>query len=146
MGEGPVSEQAGESAPGPVPAGAEAPIGAPPQQQLSWLRENRLKIALGIALAEGIFVALENDFSRVTVIVIAIPVVLFYLLAGRTLDSPIGREIAWIVAMSQALAVVAAIVAITIPVVALVLAGVFGVIAVYLLFHDRPDQQGQATK
>ena len=145
MGEGPVPEQASESAPEAVPA-AEAPIAAPPPQQLSWLRENRLKIALGIALAEGIFVALEDDFSRVTVIVIAIPVVLFYLLAGRTLDSPTGREIAWILAMSQALAVVAAIVAITVPVIALVLAGVFGVIAVYLLFHDRSDQPGQATK
>jgi hypothetical protein len=142
VGEGPVPEQAGESAPGPVPAGADAPT--PPQ--LSWLRENRLKIALGIAVAEGIFVALEADFSRVTVIVIAIPVVLFYLLAGRTLDSPTGREISWILAMSQALAVVAAIVAITIPVIALVLAGAFGVIAVYLLVHDRPDQPGQAAK
>jgi hypothetical protein len=48
--------------------------------------------------------------------------------------------------MSQALAVVAAIVAITIPVIALVLAGVFGVVAVYLLFHDRPDGSGQAAK
>ena len=45
-----------------------------------------MKVALGIAVAEGIFVALEDDFSRVTVIVIAIPVILFYLLAGRTLD------------------------------------------------------------
>ena len=145
MGEGPAPEQARTPAPESVPAEVEAPTVAVPSQ-LSWLRENRLKIALGIAVAEGIFVALEDDFSRVTVIVIAIPVVLFYLLAGRTLDSPTGREISWILAMSQALAVVAAIVAITIPVIALVLAGVFGAVAVYLLFHDRPDQSGQATK
>lgn len=145
MGEGPVPEQTSESASEPVPTAAKAPTAAA-SPRLSWLRENRLKIALGIAVAEGIFVALENDFSRVTVIVIAIPVVLFYLLAGRTLDSQTGREISWILAMSQALAVVAAIVAITIPVIALVLAGVFGAVAVYLLFHDRPDQSGQATK
>lgn len=145
MGEGPVPEQAGESAPRSVPAAAEAST-AEPTPQLSWLRENRLKIALGIAVAEGIFVALEADFSRVTVIVIAIPVVLFYLLAGRTLDSPTGREIAWILAMSQALAVVAAIVAIFVEPIALVLVGAFALIAVYLLFHDRPDQSGQATK
>jgi hypothetical protein len=145
VGEGPVPEQTGESVPASAPPGAEDPAAAA-TPQLSWLKANRLKVALGIAVAEGIFVAIEADFSRVTVIVIAIPVVLFYLLAGRTLDSPIGREVSWILAMSQALAVVAAIVAITIPAIALVLAGVFGAIAVYLLFHDRPDQRGQATK
>ena len=117
---------------------------APPRH--SWLRENRLKIALGIAVAEGLFVALEEDFSRVTVIVIAIPVVLFWLLAGRTLDSATGRDVSWILAMSQALAVCAAIIAILIPVVALVIAGVFGAVAVYLLYHDRPDDSARSAK
>jgi hypothetical protein len=113
-------------------------------EHVGWLRRNRLKLALGIALAEGIIVALEEDFSRWTVILIAIPVVLFYLLAGRTLESDAAREISWILAMSQALAVVAAIIALTIPVIALVLAGVFGAVAIYLLLHDRPDQQRPA--
>lgn len=112
----------------------------------SWLRENRLKIALGIAVAEGLFVALEEDFSRITVIVIAIPVVLFWLLAGRTLQSETGRDISWILAMSQALAVCAAIIAILIPVVALVIAGVFGAVAVYLLYHDRPGESARSAK
>jgi hypothetical protein len=129
----------------------EAPPPAPatptqPQSGQSWLRENRLKVALGIAVAEGLFVALEEDFSRVTVIVIAIPVILFWLLAGRSLDSALGREISWILAMSQALAVCAAVVAIFIPIVALVIAGIFGAIAAYLLYHDRPDQSAGSTK
>jgi hypothetical protein len=112
----------------------------------SWLRENRLKLALGIAIAEGLFVALEEDFSRVTVIVIAIPVILFWLLAGRTLESAVARDISWILAMSQALAVVAAVVAIFIPVVALVIAGVFGAVAAYLLYHDRPDDSAHSAR
>jgi hypothetical protein len=128
----------------PAPAASDAP--AAPAPRRSWLRENRLKVALGIALAECIFVALEEDFSRVTVIVIAIPIILFWLLAGRTLDSEVGREISWILAMSQALAVVAAIVAILIPAVALVLAGVFGAVAAYLLYHDRPDQSTRSAR
>jgi hypothetical protein len=128
----------------PAPAASDAPAAPAPRQ--SWLRENRLKVALGIALAECIFVALEEDFSRVTVIVIAIPIILFWLLAGRTLDSEMGREISWILAMSQALAVVAAIVAILIPAVALVLAGVFGAVAAYLLYHDRPDQSTRSAR
>ncbi len=124
--------------PTPPPAAVPATPAAPAPKQ-SWLRENRLKVALGIAIAEVLFVALEEDFSRITVIVIAIPVILFWLLAGRTLDSELGREISWILAMSQALAVVAAIIAILIPTVALVLAGVLGAVAAYLLYHDRPD-------
>ena len=90
--------------------------------------------------------ALEEDFSRVTVIVIAIPVILFWLLAGRTLDSELGREISWILAMSQALAVCVAIIAILVPMIALVLAGIFGAVAAYLLYHDRPDQPARSTR
>jgi hypothetical protein len=125
----------------PAPAAPE-----PAATRRSWLRENRLKIALGIAVAEILFVALEEDFSRVTVIVIAIPVILFWLLAGRTLDSELGREISWILAMSQALAVVGAVIAIFIPLVALVIAGVFGAVAAYLLYHDRPDDSARSAK
>jgi hypothetical protein len=110
-----------------------------------WWESTRFKIALGVAVAECIFVAMEEEFSRVTVVVIAIPIVLFHLLAGRTLDSPRHREISWILAMSQALAAVAAIIAWMVPVVALVLAGLFAAAAVYLLVHDRPDQSGGAT-
>jgi hypothetical protein len=51
-----------------------------------------------------------------------------------------------VLAVSQALAVVAAIVAFAIPAIALVLAGVFGVIAVYLLLHDRPDEASRRPK
>ena len=117
-----------------------------PSPRRSWLRENRLKVALGIAVAEGLFVALEEDFSRVTVVVIAIPVVLFWLLAGRTLDSELGREISWTLAMSQALAVCAAVVAIFIPVVAFVIAGIFGAVAAYLLYHDRPNESTRSAR
>jgi hypothetical protein len=121
------------------------PSGSKPRRG-SWIWENRIKLALGIALAEGLFVALEEDFSRVTVIIIAIPIILFYLLAGRTLESRLAREVSWVLAVSQALAVVAAIVAFAVPTIALVLAGVFGVIALYLLLHDRPDESTRRSK
>jgi hypothetical protein len=141
-----MAEGQAPEAPQPPPAAppAQAPAAAAPRQ--SWLRENRIKVALGIAVAEILFVALEEDFSRVTVIVIAIPVILFWLLAGRSLESETGREISWILAMSQALAVVGAIVAILIPTIALVLAGIFGAVAAYLLYHDRPDQSTPSAR
>jgi hypothetical protein len=130
----------------PQPAVAPAPAVPEAASRQSWLRENRLKVALGIAVAEGLFVVLEEDFSRVTVIVIAIPVILFWLLAGRTLESELGREISWILAMSQALAVCVAIIAILVPMIALVLAGIFGAVAAYLLYHDRPDQPARSAR
>ncbi len=108
--------------------------------------DTRLKVALGIAIAECLLVALESDFSRVTVIIIAIPIILFYLLAGRTLESRLARDAAWVLAVSQALAVIAAIIAIVLPTIAIVLAGVFGAIALYLLLRNRPEQQGRRAE
>ena len=32
------------------------------------------------------------------------------------------------------------------PLIALVLAGVFGAVAAYLLYHDRPDQSARSAK
>src|SRR5438105_549876 len=64
----------------------------------SWLWTNRVKLALGIAIFEGLLVAFEKDFSRITVIVIAVPIILFYLLAGRSVESQLGREISWVLA------------------------------------------------
>ena len=70
-----------------------------------WLAERRLKIALGIAVLEGILVAVEKDFSRWTVIIISAPIIAFYLFAGRSLASDTGRQLSWIAAVSQAFAV-----------------------------------------
>jgi hypothetical protein len=112
----------------------------------SWLWTNRVKIALGIAIFEGLLVAFEKDFSRITVIVIAVPIILFYLLAGRSVESQLGREVSWVLAASQALAVVAVILAFILGWLALLLAGVFAVVALYLLFHDLPDRPRQQAK
>jgi hypothetical protein len=138
----PAPESAAERSP-ETPLPAPPSPGSPAPQR--WWESTRFKIALGIAVAECIFVAMEDEFSRITVVVIAIPIVLFHLLAGRSLDSPRQREISWILAMSQALAAVAAIIAWMVPVVALVLAGLFAAAAVYLLVHERPDRRGDTA-
>ena len=78
-------EQVSQPVPSP-PAPVEQPSAEPAIVPKSWLRENRLKVALGIAIAEVFLVALEEDFSRWTVILLAVPVILFWALAGRTLD------------------------------------------------------------
>ena len=68
-------------------------------------RRRRLKIALWIAVLEGILVALEKDFTRWTVVIISAPIIAFYVFAGRSLASDTGRQLSWIAAASQALAV-----------------------------------------
>ena len=100
--------------------------------------DRRVAIALGIAVIEAILVAVEEDFSRWVAVIIAVPVILFHILAGRTLESRAGRDISWTIALSQAFTVVAVVVAALVGIVALVVAGVFAAIAVYLLLSDRP--------
>jgi hypothetical protein len=104
----------------------------------SWLAERRLKIALGIAVLEGIFVAVEKDFSRWTVIIISAPIVAFYLFAGRTLESNTWRQLSWIAAASQAFAVLLCVVALMIDAFVLIVVAVFAVIALILIFGERP--------
>jgi len=107
-----------------------------------WLYQRRLKIALGIAVLEGIIVAIEKDFSRWTVIIISAPIIAFYLFAGRSLESDTGRQLSWIAAASQAFAVILCVVALVIGAFVLIVAGVFAAIALILLFgeRDRPKR------
>ena len=116
------------------------------QRRRSWLSQPRVKIALSIALVEGIIVAIDRDLSRWTVIIIAVPIVLFYLLAGRTLESKLGRDASWVAAASQSLAVVVVILTFVIEIFALIIAGVFGAVALYLLYMDKPASRARPTE
>jgi len=97
-----------------------------------------MKIALLLAVAEGIIVAIEEDFSRYTVIAIAVPVIFFHLAAGRKLERELLRDVSWVLAFSQALAVIVVILAFVIGLLALILAGVFAAVALFLLVSERP--------
>jgi hypothetical protein len=105
-----------------------------------WLAQRRLKIALAIAVLEGILVAVEKDFSRWTVIIISAPIIAFYLFAGRSLESDTGRQLSWIAAASQAFAVLLCVVALVIGAFVLIVAGVFAAIALILILGDRPSK------
>jgi len=112
----------------------------PRSEQGRWFYARRVKIALGIAVAEGIIVALANDISRWTVVAISIPIILFYVFVGRNLESETHREIAWIAAASQALAVILCLIAWYIGAFTLVVAGLFAVVALLILAGDRPGK------
>lgn len=101
-----------------------------------WLRERRLKLALWVAVIEGLLVALTHDLTRWTVLILAAIVLAFYMLAGRTMKWDVGRHLSWIAAASQALAILVVILAFVVGLIALVLVGIFAVVALVYLFSD----------
>jgi hypothetical protein len=102
-----------------------------------WLRARRVRLALGVAVVEGLIVAWRGDVTRWTVVAIAIPLLAIYVFWGRNANSDTFRQMSWIAGASQALAVVVVILAFILDWLALLLAGVFAVIAVLYLLSDR---------
>ena len=101
-----------------------------------WLRERRLKLALWIAIFEGILVAIRGDISRWTVVGIAALVLIIYMLVRENVRWDAARQLLWIVAASQVLAVLVVILAFIVGIVALVLVGLFALVALAYLFTD----------
>ncbi len=102
-----------------------------------WLRARRTRIAFSIAAVEAILVAVFHDVSRWTVIGVAIAAVALFLLVGRDSRSDTVRQVSWILAASQLLAVLAAILAFIVVWTAIVLVVVFALIALFVVFADR---------
>jgi hypothetical protein len=102
-----------------------------------WLRARRFRIALIIAAIESIIVAVFHDVSRWTVIAIAILAVVLYVFTGRDSKHDTYRQATWILAVSQLLAVVAAVFAFVVFWAALLAVGVFAIVALIVIFTDR---------
>ena len=102
-----------------------------------WLGERRIKLALWVAVVEGLLVAATPDLTRWTVLVIAVIVLAFYMLAGRKMSWDVARELSWIAAASQALAILVVLLAFILPAIAFVLVGLFAVAALVYLFQDH---------
>jgi hypothetical protein len=103
----------------------------------SWLSSRRAKAALLIAGVEGLFL-LFGRLSRWVLIVVAIPLILTYLVRGRQMRPGLGRDVLWIVAASQALVLVAAILAFFIGLLFLILLAAFAIVALLLIYLAEP--------
>jgi len=90
--------------------------------------------------------AAELGIER-NVIIISAPIIAFYVLAGRTLESDTGRQLAWIAAATQAFAILLCVIALLIGSFALILAGLLAAVAVILLLgeRDRPKRTADKT-
>jgi hypothetical protein len=102
-----------------------------------WLRARRNRFALSIALVEAIVVVIFHDVSRWTVIAVALVAFALYWFAGRASRSDGFRQVSWIFAASQLLAVIAAALAFIVFWAAILAAVVFAIIALFFVITDR---------
>ena len=101
-----------------------------------WLRERRIRLTLWVAVIEGLLVAITADLTKWTVLVIAAILLAFYIVAGRHLRWDVGRQLSWIAAASQALAILVVVLAFVLGFVAIVAVVIFAIIALVYLFSD----------
>jgi hypothetical protein len=101
-----------------------------------WLREHRVRTALWIAVGEVVLAALTATVSKYVIIAVGLITIPVFLIWGKDQRGSI-RQISWIAAASQALAIVAVLMAHFIGLFVLVLAGIFAAVALFLIFADR---------
>jgi hypothetical protein len=100
------------------------------------LRENRLKIALVLALVEGILV-LVGSIDWWVVVLLAIGAVAVYVTRGRTVGREELREGSWILAVSQLAVVLVPALALVLTALAVVALVFLALIALVVLLRDR---------
>jgi hypothetical protein len=101
-----------------------------------WLRENRIRFALAIAVVEGILVAFDV-IDWLPALLIASLLLIFYFAFGRKLRWDWASEASWIAATSQAMVALIPVLVIVVGTLALIGVGVIAVVALVLLFADR---------
>src|SRR4051812_47355415 len=107
------------------------------------LRRNRIKIALWTAVAEGLL-TLIGVIPHWFVYVLAAIAIGFWIVAGRTYKSLLGRQLSWIFAASQAAAVLIPAVWIVAKWAAITAIIVVAAVALVYLFTERDrDHSGQ---
>jgi hypothetical protein len=95
-----------------------------------------VRLALWVAVIEGLLVALTPDLTKWTVLVIGAILLAFYMVAGRNMSWDVGRQLSWIAAASQALAILVVIFAFVFKLVAIVAVVIFALVALAYLFSD----------
>jgi heme O synthase-like polyprenyltransferase len=100
------------------------------------LRENRLKIALVVALVEGVLV-LFGEVDWWLVLVFAVVAVWLYVASGRSARREALREASWIFAVSQVAVVLVPALALVLTAFAVVALVVIAVVALVVLLRDR---------
>jgi len=105
-------------------------------RQARWLHDRRISLAIGVAILEGILIV-AGELSKALALIVAIAVVVGYFMLSDRLKPGVGREIAWIAAVSQAIVMLVPLLVIVIGTLTLIGIAVIGLIALALLFTRR---------
>jgi hypothetical protein len=101
-----------------------------------WLREWRFRIALWIAVVEGLLVVFDVISGWVALLVGAI-LVFFYFAVGRELRWDTLREASWVAALSQVLVAFVPVLAFVVGVLAILAVAILALVALAALLADR---------
>jgi hypothetical protein len=101
-----------------------------------WLREWRFRLALWIAVVEGLLVVFDVISGWVALAIGAILVV-FYFSVGRELRWDMLRQASWIAALSQVLVAFVPVLAFVLGVLAILAVAVLALVALAALLADR---------
>lgn len=101
-----------------------------------WLSERRFRVAVWIAVAEGILVAF-HVIPWFAALAVAVAVLVGYFGWARTQRSPSIRQGGWILAVSQALMALVPVLVVIATTLAIVAVAIAAVIALAVLLADR---------
>jgi fatty acid desaturase len=107
-----------------------------PSRAGSWLETRRIRLAAWIAAAEALVVLFSHDVTKWTVVAFAVIAVLAWL-GGRESSSHLVRQVLWIFAASQLLAVIAVILGWIVKWAVIMAVVIFAVVGLVYLFLDR---------
>ena len=101
-----------------------------------WLREYRVRLALWIAVVEGVLVVV-GVVPRLPAIIVAVGLIALYFAVGRRLASYTARQAAWVGAASQAFVALVPVLVVVVGTLALIAVGLIAAVALVFLFGDR---------
>lgn len=101
-----------------------------------WLREWRFKLALWIAVVEGLLIVFDVISGWVALLVGAVLVV-FYVSVGRELRWETLRQASWVGALSQVLVAFVPVLAFVLGVLAILAVAILALVALAALLADR---------
>jgi hypothetical protein len=101
-----------------------------------WLRERRLRIALGVAVVEGILV-LVDVIPEWVAIVAGAAIVAYWWVAGRDHGWQLARQVSWTAAMSQVFVALVPVLAFFFTLLAAIALVVIAIVALVALLADR---------
>ena len=101
-----------------------------------WLRANRTRIALWIAVIEGVLVVFDVIDVWPALLVAAIVVVAYFWLAQR-LRAGLARDALWVGAVSQAMVALVPVLVLVVGTLALIAVGILAAVVLILLLTGR---------